>query len=68
MVAQEQVVAQQIPVLNKFFKEGATGPAKPLEEQLEELEEQLGESLSEEGPKREDFQVLHSEHLFWLSS
>jgi hypothetical protein len=39
-----------------------------LEEKLEEVEEQLEESLSEEGPKREDFQVSHSRYLIWLSS
>ncbi len=65
LVARQQVAAQ----------EGPTGVAKPLEEQfeeleeqLEELEEQLEEWLPEKGPKREDFQVLHSGYLIWLSS
>ena len=58
LVARQQVAAQ----------EGPTGLAKPLEEQLEELKEQLEEWLLEKGPKREDFQVLHSGYLIWLSS
>ncbi len=58
VAARQQVAAQ----------EGPTGLAKPLEEQLEELEEQLELLLLAEGSKREDFQVLHSRYLIWLSS
>jgi hypothetical protein len=45
MAARQQVAAQ----------EGPTGLAKPLEEQLEELNVQVEELLLEEGLKREDF-------------